>query len=558
MAQTLDVYTSVIILPIIGWVGYMVSKLTKLPRVTPMILLGIAIYPHIHPSVLNKALVTGYASTVPVEKLEDGHGTVNPAATFQIVGLLIALARGGLSVRVGQIRKLLVPMVFVAIVPFWCELIAMALVAPHILPETAGLSNEAGKLSMFTVASSWASLGPSIIIPNMMSFLESGITNTAQIVLLAAPLEVSTTMVSEGILYSAYTQPDEKELVLQHLPTYVIGSVLYGFAFALALKGFWWLRTHARVVERIGKAEPTDALVSFILVYFLCYTTSVDDKQTDWLIGLFAAISCGVGTQFLMPEAADAMLIQLKTIWTFVEFCIFPLTGCTIRPAIDKGDATALFGSFLAVLVVGQLGRCVGDFITALAWHWYTEKKGPRHWKLDDCSAIWRRTVFLWVTTIPKGQPQATLAPVVGAAMAARGLTAAGAFVPVAGAISILYSASIGSLLTYTAGFKVGKWLEKRHRRLAAAEAAKPGADGDVTAAAIKADAAIVARQLVTTAAEMTPDQRAVAAIDARGACRRRRRCGGDGAGGDRDGDAARGGARRRRRCSGCCCQCGT
>ena len=39
-----------------------------------------------------------------------------------------------------------------------------------------------------------------------------------------------------------------------------------------------------------------------------------------------------------------------------------------VRPAIDAGNAGALFGSFFAVLLIGSLARMVADVVVAIAW----------------------------------------------------------------------------------------------------------------------------------------------------------------------------------------------
>ena len=70
---------------------------------------------------------------------------------------------------------------------------------------------------------------------------------------------------------------------------------------------------------------------------------------------------------------------------------------------------------------------------------------------------LWRdvaaRAGFLWATTTPKATVQAALGGAPLAAAAALGIDAAtGAFIQQSAAISILYFATIGSLLTHTLG----------------------------------------------------------------------------------------------------------
>lgn len=148
-----------------------------------MILLGIALYPSIHPSVLSAATVisnpvTGGAPIDVTGKEVKGLNTApfaaqSPATTIRSMALLVALARGGLSVRVEYFRELGAAMVVLAILPYAFELVVEALVAPSILPASAGFSDSPTPwLATFACASVWAPLSPSIVVPNMLAFVD--------------------------------------------------------------------------------------------------------------------------------------------------------------------------------------------------------------------------------------------------------------------------------------------------------------------------------------------------------------------------------------------------
>ncbi len=84
-------------------------------------------------------------------------------------------------------------------------MVAEALLAPHILPASLGFKDIELTVPMFLTATTWAPLSPSIVIPNMLAFLELGTLNqAAQLLLMCAPLEASTALVTEGIIYFIY------------------------------------------------------------------------------------------------------------------------------------------------------------------------------------------------------------------------------------------------------------------------------------------------------------------------------------------------------------------
>ena len=135
--------------------------------------------------------------------------------------------------------------------------------------------------------------------------------------------------------------------MLGHIPTFVIGSALYGIAFALVFFGYVlahsWpagrgsqhfrprsyvrAREHARVVACVGPPDKVEHLLVFVMTALLCYTTSIDSVDVPWLIGLFACLCCAMATQHLLPAMADDFCVRLKPAWYFVEGFLFILTG---------------------------------------------------------------------------------------------------------------------------------------------------------------------------------------------------------------------------------------
>ena len=80
-------------------------------------------------------------------------------------------------------------------------------------------------------------LRPRQVIPNMLTMVDAGLTAAGRLVLTGAPLEVSTALVTEGVMsgcLGALAQGASTATVLGHIPTYLFGSALYGLAFAAA------------------------------------------------------------------------------------------------------------------------------------------------------------------------------------------------------------------------------------------------------------------------------------------------------------------------------------
>lgn len=463
--MVLDAVTSVLAIITLGYLGTNIANALHLPRVVPMILFGILVFPFVHPSILWAPLPTGYPPQVDPTTMASAGGPCNPASEMRTAALLIALARGGLALRVSSFRHIVAAASVLSIVPYALELCVEVLVAPWLLPASSGMTSRG--LYMFLCASVWAPLSVSIVVPNMLHLLESGLSQASRLVLIGAPLEVSTALLTEGVLVQVLRSPGYEDVVLAHIPVYVLGSVGYGFAFALLLWALVRLRSTPTAVGWLGPPQAWDQLATFLLVYCLCYGTSCDGLNTPWLIGYFAALCCAMGTQHLQPQFADAVSAQLKPVWAFAECFLFVLTGCAIRPALDDGHGSVLFGRFLVVLVFGQVGRMLGDVVVAVCWQCTCPHSSGWvwNWTRADAVACGRRCVFVWVSTVPKATIQATLGPKVGAALAEQalrqpGLARAAMFVGPASAVAILYMATLGSVLTNTVGVSLAKIIQ--------------------------------------------------------------------------------------------------
>jgi hypothetical protein len=311
-------------------------------------------------------------------------------------------------------------------------------------------------------------------------------------VLTGSPLEVSFALVVEGVMGGVQTALNagrDPQDTLAHIPVYVLCSALYGLAFSLAFYLFTLLRARPELA-RLGlpKADPAERLFAFVAFFITSYVTSIDDVDTPWLIGFFACLSMAMGVQYLLPAVADELAVQLKVAWFYAECMLFVLTGCVIRPAIDLGIATDLFGWLLALLLLGTLGRMAGDIVVALLWQLQVNgargRGSPLLWTRADWADVARRAALVWICTIPKATLQATLGPKLAKTFgdASPPFTGASLFIAPSCAIAILYTATFGNLLVYSAGYALTKVLDAQEitdhaeAEAAAEKAAAPAA----------------------------------------------------------------------------------
>lgn len=139
-----------------------------------------------------------------------------------------------------------------------------------------------------------------------------------------------------GVLF-AKTIGASSSIVIGHIPTYVIGSCLYGVAFAIAYFGFFSIRKNEKIQSLFGKPDPTESIFVFLMTFLLCYSTSIDSVDTPWLIGFFAALCMAISTQYLLPEVSDKFCADLKPAWFFAEvksFFLLTALPANISPQI--------------------------------------------------------------------------------------------------------------------------------------------------------------------------------------------------------------------------------
>ena len=422
----------------------------RLPRIIIMILFGVALSPLIHSSVLNTS--TTYS------------GSVSPASTIRTFALLIALARGGLTMKITGLSFLHFPILFLSFVPYFCELVTEALASRALLPFASGLDSKSPFLLSFLAASIWAPLSPSIVVPNMIVFVERGLQRTGGLVLAAAPMEVATALITfsalEGCLKATVGTSVSTAQAAGYIPLQLVGSILFGLTGASV---FWLyhrvLRPMPAIEMLVGKRDPSEIILVFFLIYLCTYAVCTDYYIPE-LVGLLSALSLAVGVQLVCTDIVPALSESLKTVWSFAECLLFVLTGVVVRSAVDA-KSPALSGAFFAVLVIGAVSRLIADLAVAFCWELAARPAASRDSLRDTAIVVARRCAFLWTATTPKATLQASLGPKPAADAALLGISAlTGAFIAQSAALAILYMTIIGAVLTFTVGAAMAAVVE--------------------------------------------------------------------------------------------------
>jgi hypothetical protein len=305
----LDPLLTLVIILVGGWVSAMLAQAARIPRVVGMIFFGVAFYPAASDAITSTltyvstngggVVLPGYVNnpsypsgSYPI------YNAASPASTMRTVALLFALARGSFGLSLRTLRAYPIPILALCMIPYFLELLIEAGVAQTLLPSSAGLVGP-GILGVmpFVAASLWAPLSPSLCIPNMLTLTETfasaaapvhgeskevddlkkaRIANSpANLILVVAPLEVATALITYGSMLIAATATTSGSIEVVDnpgmIPLWVLFAILFGIAVSFILRLWRFGRSLPKVIEIYGEATPAEQMLTFIVCYFLCY-----------------------------------------------------------------------------------------------------------------------------------------------------------------------------------------------------------------------------------------------------------------------------------------------
>ncbi|WP_303026736.1 sodium:proton antiporter [uncultured Faecalibaculum sp.] len=307
--------TSIAIIVLSGlFMGRLFSKL-KLPGLLGMILAGILLSPHalnlLDPSLLNIS------------------------SDLRQIALVIILTRAGLSLNLGDLKKVGRPAVLLCFVPACAEIIGTMLLAPPLL----GVS----LLEAAITGSVIAAVSPAVIVPRMIRLMENGYGrdhSIPQLLLAGASVEDVFVIVVFSALTSLASSGSFSALSLLQIPVSILTGVLAGMVTGLGLHAFF----------RSCPLRDTVKILILLSVSFLLLELQNRLEGTVPLSGLLAIMSLGIFLKRRSPDLARTLCDEYSLLWIPAEIFLFVLVGVTV----DLQYAFAA-GAPAIVLVLGAL-----------------------------------------------------------------------------------------------------------------------------------------------------------------------------------------------------------
>ena len=383
--------TSLALVFLLGLLAGALCKALRLPSLVGMLLTGILLGPY--------ALNLLDASLLSV------------SAQLRTLALVVILTRAGLSLNIGELKKVGRPALLMCFVPACCEIAGMVLLAPPLL----GIS----VLEAAILGSVIAAVSPAVVVPRMLRLMQEGCgtqKSIPQMILAGASVDDVVVIVLFTSFVSLESGGEVSLLRFAEIPISIILGIaigaLAGFLLYLFFRKFH-MRDSAKVLVLLG--------VSFLFLEL--------EKRLAQLLpfsGLLAVMAAGVILLRRSPAQAERLSAKFGKIWVAAEILLFVLVGA----AVDVRFAAAAGGKAVVLLLLVLIFRMAGVLLCLL-------RTGLNR----------RERLFCMIAYLPKATVQAAI----GGIPLAMGLPC-GSLVLTVAVLSILVTAPLGAFgvdLTY-------------------------------------------------------------------------------------------------------------
>ncbi len=374
-----------------------VCDLLRLPRLVGMLIIGVVFGPY----VLD--IISGELLGVSQE--------------LRNIALVIILTRAGLSLSVGELKRVGRPAILMSFLPASFEIIGYVIFAHLILDISI--------VDSLLIGSIMAAVSPAVVVPRMIAIKEEGYgeKNGVPSIIMGAS---SVDDVYVIVLFSAFlTLSASGEFSASVLFTVPI-SILVGIAIGVACGMLF-----AIAFEKIHMRDSVKVLILLALSFILL---GIEDAVQNFLpfSALIAIVAIGVMISTKQEKRAKRLSAKFGKLWIFAEIMLFVLVGAIVD--ISYATQNAFF--VIAVIAIAMCFRMLGAFLAVLKTPLSTKER-----------------VFCMLAFTPKATVQAAIGGVALSAGLAIGNMALSFAV-----IGILLSAPLGAVAI---DFSYKKLLQK-------------------------------------------------------------------------------------------------
>lgn len=339
------------------------------------------------------------------------------SADLRKVALIIILTRAGLSLDIGDLRKVGRSAVLLCFVPATFEIVGTVILAPRLLGVSV--------LEAAIIGSVIAAVSPAVVVPRMLRLMDEGYgakQGIPQMILAGASVDDVYVIVLFSSFTSLAAGGTLSPLDFVRIPTSLVLGIAAGVLCGLALA--WWF-SHVHMRDSIK-------VVVFLALSFVLVT--IEDHCTGIIgfSGLLAVMSMGIMLGQRIPVVSKRLSAKYDRLWVGAELLLFVLVGAMVNVAY------AAYAGVAAILLIlgAMVFRMAGVFASVVG----TKLNG-------------KERAFCMLAYTPKATVQAAI----GGVPLAMGL-ACGETVLTVAVLAILITAPFGAIAIDCA-YK--KWLQR-------------------------------------------------------------------------------------------------
>lgn len=302
--------TSIAIIWILGLsIGWLFSKM-KLPSLLGMIIVGIIISPHCL-NIVDSSIL-------------------GISADLRQIALVIILTRAGLSLNMGDLKKVGRPAVLMCFVPACIEMIGTIILAPMLFGITV--------LEAAVIGSVMAAVSPAVVVPRMIRIMDEGYgTNKSipQLILAGASVDDVFVIVVFTALTTLASTGEISAMSFVQIPVSIVLGILLGAVVGLILV---WFFKH-------NDMRDTIKVLIILSVSFLMLELQSRLESIIAVSGLLGIMSMGIVINQKYNELAKRLSVKYNKLWLGAEIFLFVLVGVAV-------DINYVFKAGVAVIIL--------------------------------------------------------------------------------------------------------------------------------------------------------------------------------------------------------------
>ncbi len=361
----------------------------KLPRIIGMLFSGIILGPYaldcIAPSILDIS------------------------SDLRKMALIIILIKAGLSLNIGDLKKVGRPAILMSFLPASFEMMAYFVFAPRIL--------NVSYTDALLMGAVLAAVSPAIVVPRMINLIENKCgtdKNIPQLILAGAACDDVFVIVLFTTFTTMALGGEANAMNVVGIPISIVLGIMVGGLLGIALSRFF---EH----DYNRKAPIQNSIKMVVILAVALIIIGIEDTTAIPFSGLLAVVSMACVYKLKSsPAVINALSQKFGKIWIVAEIVLFVLVGATVNPSYLLQTGLPA----LIIVLIGLAIRTIGVVLSLLGTNLNVKE--------------YLFCVFAYL-------PKATVQAAIGAVPLSLGLPSGNIILSVA-VLSILITAPLGAI----------------------------------------------------------------------------------------------------------------